>query len=522
MGGVRDLMDFRAVRQTCRMSGHAHGTPAGAADAEQLALLVAALAEYAVFLLDREGHVTSWNRGAERLNGYAQDEIVGQHFSRFYTDEDRRRGHPDEELAIALREGSYREEGWRVRRDGTPFWADVLITAVRDEDGRHVGFGKVTRDLTERWMAEQQLRATADQLAWANAQLEQFRLLVSRVQDYAIFLLDPDGRVRSWNPGAQRIKGYTEAEAVGRHFGEFWTPEDRARDLPARALEAARRDGRHEEEAWRVRKDGTRFWASVLLTALEDDAGTFVGYAKITRDLSERRAAEEALRTANAELERFASAAAHDLVEPLRTMSGLADLLRMHQGERLDDEGRLWLGEIRSAAERGHVLVDALLEYARASQRDLELGSVAVADILDEVLVALRGPLEERGGTVEAELPDDAAVLADGGLLRSVLQNLLSNAIKFGADAPHVRVTAERDGDAWLVAVTDDGIGIAPEHIERVFGLFERLNPAGEYPGTGLGLALALRLVTRMGGRLGVESTPGSGSRFWLTLGAAS
>src|SRR4051794_9610492 len=313
-------------------------TPPSRATPEQLALLLDAVADYAIFLLDAEGRIRSWNTGARRLKGYEADEILGRHFSTFYTQEDLARDHPTHELELARADGRYEEEGWRLRKDGSRFWASVLITPLYVGD-ELMGYAKVTRDLTARRLGEEQMRVRTGELITANAELEQFRLMVSGVRDYAIFALDAGGHIRRWNEGARGIRGYGEDGAVGRHFSMFYTAEDRASEHPAHELDIAAREGRFEEEGWRVRKDGTRFWASVVITALRSEHGTLIGYAKVTRDLTERREAELALRAANEELERFASTAAHDLVEPLHTIVGLADLLERRHGEALGGEG---------------------------------------------------------------------------------------------------------------------------------------------------------------------------------------
>src|SRR4051812_43744449 len=264
-------------------------SPAEQTGAEQLRLLVDAVVDYAIFLLDPGGRILTWNAGAARIKGYTAEEIIGQHFSRFYTAPDIARNHPAHELEIAAREGRYEEEGWRLRKDGSRFWANIVITALRDERGELLGFGKVTRDLTARRLSEEQARGQAAELLELNRDLSQFQLLVSAIRDYAIFILDPSGYVRTWNVGAEAIKGYTEPEIVGRHFSVFYTEDDRARNHPAEELERAARDSRYEEEGWRLRKDGSRFWASVVITALRNDQGILVGYAKITRDLTARR-----------------------------------------------------------------------------------------------------------------------------------------------------------------------------------------------------------------------------------------
>lgn len=242
--------------------------------------LVEQITEYAIFFLDSDGHVASWNRGAQRIKGYLPHEVVGRHFSIFYRPQDLWKC--EHELEVASREGRIEDEGWRVRKDGTLFWANVVITCLRTPSGAISGFAKVTRDLTERRSAEEVLRASE----------ERFRLLVEGVKDYAIFMLDPSGHVATWNPGAELIKGYTTAEIVGKHFSVFYEEGERNAGKAARELEIATREGRFEEEGYRVRKDGTRFWASVVLTALRNSVGELIGFAKITRDLSERREAE--------------------------------------------------------------------------------------------------------------------------------------------------------------------------------------------------------------------------------------
>jgi PAS domain S-box-containing protein len=254
--------------------------------AYRLQLLLEAVTDYAIFMLDTDGRVSSWNSGAQKLKGYEPSEIIGQPFSRFFTEEDRARELPATLLAEALKRGRCEAEGLRVRKDGGTFWALAVLQPAYDESGRHVGFAKVTRDITERRAAQQALYESE----------RRFRLLVQGVVDYAIFMLDPSGIIINWNTGAQRIKGYRAEEVIGRHFGLFLSPKDRAAGLPARALEIARREGRFEDEGWRYRKDGSRFWASVVLDAIHDDNGDLLGFAKITRDITERRKDQEQLR----------------------------------------------------------------------------------------------------------------------------------------------------------------------------------------------------------------------------------
>jgi PAS domain S-box-containing protein len=491
-------------------------------DLDQLRLLVDAVGDYAIFLLDPAGHIRSWNTGARRIKGWSADEIIGRHFSTFYTPEDLERDHPAHELEIAAREGRYEEEGWRVRKDGSRFWANIVITALRDANGTLIGFGKVTRDLTARRLAEEQLRLNAAELRTANADLEQFRLLVSGVRDYAIFLLDPGGHIRTWNDGAAHLNGYSEPEVIGRHFSIFYTDEDKQRDHPAHELEIAARVGRYEEEGWRVRKDGTRFWAGVLITALRDDHGILAGFGKVTRDLSERRATQLRLEQMNLELERFAYAAAHDLSEPLHTIVGLSDVLDRRHGEELG-EGREYLDHIRAGALRLRERVDALLAYARASQQQVEQEPIALGAAVDEVVHGLGARIAEREARVEYDAAALPTVRADARLLEVVLQNLIGNALKFGRpQQPHIAITADPAEAFWRVCVIDDGPGIDPAEHERIFEPFQRGRAATGAPGAGLGLALARRIIERHGGDMGVDAQRGEGSCFWFTLPAAS
>jgi PAS domain S-box-containing protein len=252
----------------------------------RLQLLIDAVVDHAIYMLDRDGRITSWNTGAERIKGYRTDEIIGQHFSRFFTAEDQARDLPATILASARTAGRFETEGWRVRKDGSRFWCNALVQPVQDEQGRLIGFAKVTRDITERRAAQQALLDSE----------RRFRLLIEGVVDYALFMLDASGVVVSWNQGAERMKGYGADEIIGQHFSRFYTREDRAAGLPARVLETAEREGRFETEGWRLRKDGSRFWASVVVDVVRGSDGRLEGFAKITRDITERRAAQEALR----------------------------------------------------------------------------------------------------------------------------------------------------------------------------------------------------------------------------------
>ncbi len=352
-----------------------------------------------------------------------------------------------------------------------------------------------------------------DMLGARDSPEQQLAMLIDSVSDYAIFLLDPGGHVLTWNLGAERNKGYTAAEIIGEHFSIFYPPEGREAGRPAAVLAAAERDGRFEEEGWRVRKDGTRFWANILITAVRDEHGNLLAYGKVTRDLTQLRLAQQ-------ELELFASSAAHDLQEPLRTIAGFSELLVRRHAPALPDDAREFLDHIAAAAARMQRLISDLLLYARSGPGEVQRVEVRLANAVGPVLADLHGALSERGLEVAVDVPGDAVVLADEAGTGLLLQNLLSNAVKFAdAQEPKVGVSARREGAEWLVAVSDNGPGVPDAHRDRVFEPFTQLRH-DEGAGTGLGLSIARRIAERHGGRIGVDSAPGEGSRFWFALPA--
>jgi PAS domain S-box-containing protein len=482
---------------------------------EVFRLLVDSVADYAIFLLDRNGIIASWNIGAQRLKGYKPQEIIGKHFSIFYTQPDLAIDKPKHELELAAESGHFEDEGWRVRKDGSRFWANVVITCIRSKDGQLLGFGKITRDLTERRQAE--LR---------------YKLLVEGVLDYAIFSMDANGYITSWNVGAQRIKGYSADEIIGKRFSAFYTPEDQKRNLPDYVLKTAAEKGHFEGEGWRVRKDGTRFWASVVVTPLRDEEGNLYGFSKVTRDVTERKALLDKLaqhseelemrvherEQTNAELEAFAYSVSHDLRAPLRAISGFADALREDYQAKLDEAGREYISEIAGAAGRMNALIQDLLDYGRISRTDMQLGPTNLLAITEK---AIQESVQDRE-KLSLDVPADLQVNAHPQMLTQVISNLLTNAFKFQkpGQAPDVHVSAAPKGSFVRLTVRDNGIGIAPQHQERIWQVFERLHDRETYPGTGIGLAIVKRAIMRMHGACGVESQAGQGSTFWIELPA--
>ncbi len=471
-------------------------------------LLIESVEDYAIFLLDGGGRVLTWNRGAERLKGYRAEEILGQHFSRFYPEDAIEAGKPARALAIAARDGRAEDEGWRVRKDGTRFWANAILTALRDADGAVIGFAKITRDVTERRRAEQALHESE----------ERFRLLVDSIKDYAIFMLDPVGRVATWNGGAERINGYSAEEILGQHFSVFYPPEDVAQGKPQAELETVDRDGRVEDEGWRVRKDGSRFWADVVITAIRDPQGTLLGYGKVTRDLTEQRKAAERLSQSNAELERFSYSVSHDLRAPLRAINGYAQAVLEDYGPALDAEGRRLLGIIRDSAKLGGELIDALLNFSRLGRQAISVEAIDLTELVRSVVAELQKA--NTGAVVEVTIDPLPPTRGDRTLLRQVLANLIGNAFKFTRSRPHPRVEigARREGRATVYYVKDNGVGFDMRFADKLFGVFQRLHRADEFDGTGVGLALAQRIVQRHGGRIWADGKVERGATFFFTI----
>ncbi|MET1114320.1 MAG: PAS domain S-box protein, partial [Comamonas sp.] len=329
-------------------------------NADRFRLLVEAVQDYGIFMLDRTGIVQSWNTGAARLKGYTADEVIGQHFSIFYPEPAKQKMWPDHELRLAAERGTYEEEGWRVRKDGSMFWANVVITALRDPDGTVSGFGKVTRDLTERRLHEEALRQSE----------ERFRLLIEGVRDYAIYMLDPMGMIQSWNSGAELIKGYTAAEVVGRHYRMFFRSEDVEQGLPAKELRDCLQRGRTEEEGWRVRKDGSTFWANIVMVPMWGADGTHLGYAKVTRDMTESRRLSE-LEHSSRQMNEFLAMLAHELRNPLAPILNAVTVLQLEPA--LSPVVRSARDMIDRQLSHMTRLVDDLLDVGRMSTGKVNL-----------------------------------------------------------------------------------------------------------------------------------------------------
>jgi len=487
---------------------------------ERLRLFISSVTDYAIYMLSPKGAIVTWNAGAQRFKGYTANEIVGQHFSRFYTDEDRASGLPQRALRIAESTGKFEAEGWRVRKDGTRFWASVVIDPIRDENGELAGFAKITRDITEKKLAQEALRESE----------ERFRILVQGVNDYAIYMLSPQGVITNWNSGAKRIKGYAEEEVIGSHFSRFYTEEDRASGLPMRALAQAAETGRFEAEGWRVRKDGTRFWAHVVIDRIRNEMGHLVGFAKVTRDITERRQAAEDLERARQaqfetrKLEALGSLTA-GLAQEFRGIleefsSGVASLRAL-----LKDPDQLRALELLEQANaRGSLLLDRLRVFGR--QQPLDAKPVDINALISAGQAKWRDALRP-GLQFALELaPGDASAVVDAGQLEAAMLNLLSNAADATPDGGTVVVSVRvaslgagevgtlPAGDYVAVSVRDTGMGMPPDIAARAVEPFFTTKPTGKRTGTGLSQVCGM--VQQSRGDLAIASVVGEGTTVTL------
>ncbi len=495
-------------------------------DEGRFRVLVDAITDYAIYMLSPEGHVTSWNSGAQRFKGYRASEILGQHFSRFYLDADRQAGLPARALAIATKEGRFEGEGWRQRKDGTRFWAHVIIDPIRHSSGELIGFAKITRDLTERKAAENALKRSE----------EQFRLLVQGVSDYAIYMLDPEGNVTSWNSGAERIKGYRSEEIIGRHFSTFYTDEDRLNGLPQQALATASRDGRFEKEGWRQRKDGSRFWASIVIDAIQDDFGEIIGFAKITRDITEKMETQRALERTREELfqaqkmeaiGQLTGGIAHDFNNLLMAVLGSLEILkkRMPQDPALSP----LVDNAMLGAQRGAALTQRMLAFSR--RQELQVETIDVSELLRgmmDMVARSLGPVS----SLETEFPESLPTIAtDPAQLETAVLNLVVNARDAMPGGGLIRIKATEEvvsgggtmpaGHYVRVAVADEGEGMDEETLKQAVTPFFTTKGVGK--GTGLGLSMVQGLAGQSGGRLVLKSRLGEGTtaELWFPVTGA-
>jgi PAS domain S-box-containing protein len=625
---------------------------------ERFRMLVEGVKDYALFLLDPEGRVTSWNSGAQWLHGYRAEEITGQHFSFFYTREDVEQNKPGRDLKTAAAEGRFAEEGLRVGKGAKKFWANIVITPLRDPGGQLRGFAQVTRDVTERVQAREALRKSEERyrrlvelcpdallviyadghIGFSNTaaikllgartsepllsksledifasedgrhSLEQirhareqgtatpffeselvrfdgtrvevelaaaplvfqrrvdheeppryalfirditqrkaaeialreseecFRLLVENIKDHAIYMLDTEGRVETWNAGAERIEGYRGEEIIGKPLSTFFTPEDVQRGLPEQSLAKAKAEGQILNEGWRIRKDGSRFWTQGVITSLWDEQGRHRGFSKVAHDITDRKAAEEEIRrlneqleqrvrertaqleAANQELEAFSYSVSHDLRAPLRHIIGYVEILQTEAAEHLDENAGRHLQTIADSARQLGNLIDMLLAFSRMGRAEMTQERFSLALLVDEARRELRRDIE--GRNVEWQIGSLPEIYGDPFMLRQAVINLLSNAIKYTRPRPQARIeigTSTTD-DETIFFVRDNGVGFDMQYAHKLFGVFQRLHRPTDFEGSGIGLASVRRIIHRHGGRTWAEGAPNEGASFYFSI----
>jgi PAS domain S-box-containing protein len=482
---------------------------------ERFRLLLSGVKDYAIFMLDREGHIASWGAGAERIKGYRAEEILGRHFSKFYPVEDVERGKPLYELQVAADQGRFEDEGWRIRKDGSRFWANVVITALHDDKGQLRGFGKVTRDITERKRAE-----------------AKFRDLLEAAPD-AMVVVNGEGKIVLVNAQVEKLFGYARQELLDQTI-EILVPE-RFQTTHSGHRSAFSAHPRVREmgvglELYGLRKDGSEFPVEISLSPLETEEGVLISSA--IRDITERRRTHDNIRrlnkelearnaelgTMNKELESFSYSVSHDLRAPLRAIDGFSLALLEDCQDKLDSEGKAHLERIRTAATRMGYLIDDLLKLARIARSEPVLDNVDLSGLAEEVVSQLR--TLEPGRRVTIDIKPGLLAIGDRHLLRAMLENLLGNAWKFTSkrSLPHIEVGTTNGDSETVFYVRDNGAGFDMRYADKLFGAFQRLHAERDYPGTGVGLATVQRIVRKHGGRIWAESAVGEGATFYFVL----
>ncbi len=467
----------------------------------------------AMVMVDRHGVIEIVNAQAVATFGYTTTELLGRSIDTLLPGwlQNLHSEHPDSFRAIASARGM--GDGRQLlgrRKDGGEFPAEISLNPIETSDGVK-GLAAIVDISLERARADRLLRESE----------ERFRKMIESVTDYAIITLDTGGHVDSWNRGAERLKGYRDHEILGQHFSRFYTQEDVLRGHPQRELEVVAAEGRYEEEGWRVRKDGSRFLAYVVMAAVRDETGRLRGFTKVTRDVTKEKQAERQLnqmirdlKRSNDEMNSFAYVASHDLKSPLHGISQLATWITEDMGDQLGEETKEHLRLMRSRVSRMESLLDDLLAYARAGRVSENSVPVDTRDLVEGIFELNVGdqPLKLE---IAANLPLLHTARAP---LELVFRNLIGNAIKHH-DKPGgvIRISAQPTVDGFEFAVGDDGPGIAPEHQQRVFGMFQTLRPRDEVEGSGIGLALVKKTIESVGGRVALESDGTSGCTFLFT-----
>lgn len=488
--------------------------------------MIEEIEDYAIILLDKNGIIRNWNKGAQKIKQYKEQEILGKHFSIFYLPEDLANNLPQLLINEASENGRSSQEGWRKRKDNSKFWGSITITALHDNDNTIIGFSKVTRDLTEKKIAEDHLRISE----------ERYHQMISEVQDYAIIFLNVGGIIENWNAGAEKIKGYKSKEIIGKHFSIFYAEEDLKNNLPDTLLKIAEEEGRAMHEGWRVRKDGSTFWGTIVITALHDKDQTIIGFSKVTRDLTEQKLAEDQLHSymrelelQNSELEQFAYVASHDLQEPLRKIQTFSELIQ--QNFHNEVFVKKYFEKLNSSAKRMAQLVKSLLNYSRLSKDKSEITIINLNSLVDDVKKDFELLIQEKNAVVTTEeLP---SIVGNYVQLGQLFSNLISNSLKFSERAPKISISTKLVSKVDIldaapfpllhptylkIIFVDNGIGFEQQYNKIIFSLFQRLHGKQDYAGTGIGLSLCKKIAENHNGFITAISELGKGAEFNIYL----
>ncbi|MEP7372069.1 MAG: PAS domain S-box protein [Chitinophagaceae bacterium] len=492
--------------------------------------------DYAIIFLDKEGIVQSWNKGVEKIKGYSESDVVGKHFRLFYLPEDRVTRLPEKLLQEATDEGKAIHEGWRLRKDGTNFWGSITLTALHAENGAVIGYSKVTRDLTDRKILDDQAKVYTEELRLSNEALrkseEKYHQMIEEVQDYAIILLNEQGDIQNWNKGAEKIKGYSAVEIIGKNFRSFYLPADQENALPEQLIANAIEHGKATHEGLRVRKDGSTFWGSIVITALHGEGGAIIGFSKVTRDLTEKKQAEikmeeylRELEIQNRELEQFAYVASHDLQEPLRKIRTFTDLIERNLSNA--ELVKKYFEKINSSAKRMSEQITSILDYSRLSLTD-EFREVDLNIVLSDICIDFELLIQEKKAVIESKLlPTIKCIPLQ---VNQLFANLIGNALKFSNKEPLIKVssaicspdemkkiTAHSKNSFYLqILFSDNGLGFEPQYEKQIFSLFQRLHGKDEFAGTGIGLTLCKRIMENHHGFIRASGKPGKGADFYV------
>ena len=485
-------------------------------DAQIFQLMLDSISDYCIFMLDSVGNVVSWNKGATYITGYCTGEMLHESFAKFFTDKDS----AEKKLLEILQETSiecrYEEESWLRHKNGAQYWATIVISSIIHPVNRSlIGFSVVIRDISERKHIRDSLQQSEEKL----------RLMIESMSDYSILMLDPRGYIEEWSHGAEKIKGYKANEIIGRHFSCFYSQEDKEAGKPRIELEVATATGRFEDEGWRIKKNGSKFWANVIVSAVRDEKGTLKGFTKVTRDLTERKLAEEALRKseqhlllANKELEAFSYSVSHDLRAPLRAISGYSHILEDELGKNNTEVQKGLLHKIQTSVGRMGELINALLKLSRIGRQRLSMRHVNIETIVQNIVAEHREYYDPKH--VEVVINNLPMCLGDSSLIKQVFENLISNSFKFTSKLAHplIEISGYEENQKVVYIIKDNGVGFNMEYINNLFGVFQRLHQMDEFPGTGIGLSIVQRIIERHGGKIWAEGEINKGASFYFSL----